>query len=231
MCKVAKGNRLLKVEGNQLGRDDQIQEGSSNSNIHENPFIRVCKILSKFSKYIVRAIVQMMKRTANMLNSLYKKALSAILRSAFAVMLVRMIIDRFGIAAIRNAWHDSSQITDHVLYGYTKPLRTKGWDRALVEYTAAMLTDSTSESKLPLVKRLDEISCPVLIITGDNDRLVPSWNAERLSRAIPGSCFEVIKHCGHLPHEERVEEFLTIVEKFLQKVFSGPEKQGMQGAS
>ena len=31
-----------------------------------------------------------------------------------------MIIDRFGIAAIRNAWHDSSQITDHVLYGYTK---------------------------------------------------------------------------------------------------------------
>ncbi|KAL6326617.1 hypothetical protein AAG906_008479 [Vitis piasezkii] len=201
VCKVAKGNRLLKVEGNQLGRDDQIQEA------------------------------QMMKRTANMLNSLYKKALSAILRSAFAVMLVRMIIDRFGIAAIRNAWHDSSQITDHVLYGYTKPLRTKGWDRALVEYTAAMLTDSTSESKLPLVKRLDEISCPVLIITGDNDRLVPSWNAERLSRAIPGSCFEVIKHCGHLPHEERVEEFLTIVEKFLQKVFSGPEKQGMQGAS
>ncbi|CBI25518.3 unnamed protein product, partial [Vitis vinifera] len=208
VCKVTKGNRLLK-----------------------NPFIRVCKILSKFSKYIVRAIAQMMKRTANMLNSLYKKALSAILRSAFAVMLVRMIIDRFGIAAIRNAWHDSSQITDHVLYGYTKPLRTKGWDRALVEYTAAMLTDSTSESKLPLVKRLDEISCPVLIITGDNDRLVPSWNAERLSRAIPGSCFEVIKHCGHLPHEERVEEFLTIVEKFLQKVFSGPEKQGMQGAS
>lgn len=41
-----------------------------------------------------------------------------------------------------------------------QPLRTKGWDRALVEYTAAMLTDSTSESKLPLVKRLDEISCP-----------------------------------------------------------------------
>lgn len=89
VCKVAKGNRLLKVEGNQLGRDDQIQEGSSNSNIHENPFIRVCKILSKFSKYIVRAIAQMMKRTANMLNSLYKKALSAILRSAFAVMLVK----------------------------------------------------------------------------------------------------------------------------------------------
>ena len=41
-----------------------------------------------------------------------------------------------------------------------QPLRTKGWDRALVEYTAAMLTDMEAESKPPLAKRLHEISCP-----------------------------------------------------------------------
>jgi pimeloyl-ACP methyl ester carboxylesterase len=61
--------------------------------------------------------------------------------------------------------------------------------------------------------------CAVLIVTGDKDRLVPAWNAERLSKAIPGSRFEVIKNCGHLPHEERVEEFSSIVERFLQSVF------------
>ena len=41
-----------------------------------------------------------------------------------------------------------------------QPLRAKGWDRALAEYTAALLIDPASESKIPLVKRLDEISCP-----------------------------------------------------------------------
>lgn len=41
-----------------------------------------------------------------------------------------------------------------------QPLRVKGWDRALVEYTIAMLSDSPSQSKLPLLKRLSEISCP-----------------------------------------------------------------------
>ena len=41
-----------------------------------------------------------------------------------------------------------------------QPLRTKGWDRALVEYTAAMLTDTETESKPPLEKRLHKISCP-----------------------------------------------------------------------
>lgn len=69
---------------------------------------------------------------------------------------------------------------------------------------------------------------PVLIITGDNDRLVPSWNAERLSSAIPGSCLEVIKHCGHLPHEEKMDEFVSIVQKFLQKVLGDSEERRLQ---
>ncbi|XP_059666876.1 uncharacterized protein LOC132312508 [Cornus florida] len=144
---------------------------------------------------------------------------------------IRMVIDKFGIAAIRNSWYDGNQITDNVLNGYTKPLRTKDWDSALVEYTAALLTDSASESKPPLVKRLSEISCPVLIVTGDSDRLVPSWNSERLSRAIPGASLEIIKNCGHLPQEERVEEFVSIVEKFLERVFGGLEEQCLQAAT
>lgn len=41
-----------------------------------------------------------------------------------------------------------------------QPLRTKGWDKALAEYTAAMLADTAAESKPPLAKRLHEISCP-----------------------------------------------------------------------
>lgn len=41
-----------------------------------------------------------------------------------------------------------------------QPLRAKGWDRALVEFTAAILIDNESEAKPPLTKRLHEISCP-----------------------------------------------------------------------
>lgn len=39
-----------------------------------------------------------------------------------------------------------------------QPLRAKGWEMALLEYTLSMLTDSAS--KPPLTKRLAEISCP-----------------------------------------------------------------------
>eukprot|EP00262_Sarcandra_glabra_P019868 TRINITY_DN7715_c0_g1_i1.p1 TRINITY_DN7715_c0_g1~~TRINITY_DN7715_c0_g1_i1.p1 ORF type:complete len:486 (+),score=51.48 TRINITY_DN7715_c0_g1_i1:309-1766(+) len=221
------------VRENQRGKEKMTVDGSSNINTQENPFARIVKILSNFYMYIARVAMRMLKGMMDMASSLYKNTLSAILRSTFAVTLVRMIMDKFGIPAIRNAWYDANKITDQVIHGYTRPLKAKGWDRALLEYTLAMFTDSASESKPPLSKRLAEISCPVLVITGDTDRLVPSWNAEKLSRTIPGSQLEVIKNCGHLPHEEKVDEFISAVNKFLQRVFgdSQPQHQLMQAAT
>ncbi|KAJ0975449.1 hypothetical protein J5N97_017414 [Dioscorea zingiberensis] len=189
----------------------------------DNPLISIWRPVLKICMLIISVTLRMLGGMIDMIRLVYAKVLAAVLRSSFGVMLVRMVIDKFGILAIRNSWYDASQISDHVLQGYTKPLRTKGWEMALLEYTLAMLTDSASKSKPPLSRRLAEISCPVLIVTGDNDRLVPSWNAERLSMAIPRSTFEVIKNCGHLPQEERVNEFLSVVERFLQRVFGVSE--------
>lgn len=31
-----------------------------------------------------------------------------------------MVIDKFGITAIKNAWYDPNKVTKHVLDGYTK---------------------------------------------------------------------------------------------------------------
>ncbi|KAF5736482.1 hypothetical protein HS088_TW14G00625 [Tripterygium wilfordii] len=218
------------VDGNKSRADNESERDKANSSTLHKSFHKLFGSILKFTKYIAQAIMQMVKGMAYMFNSLYKKALAAILRSAFAVTLVRMIMDKFGMAAIRNAWYDRNQITEHVLNGYTKPLRVKGWDKALVEFTASMILSTESESKPPLAKRLHEISCPVLIVTGDTDRLVPSWNSVKLSQAIPGSCLEVIKHCGHLPHEEKVEEFVSVVQKFLQRSFGDSRELSLQAA-
>lgn len=208
--------------------ENQVQESDSTSDERPNLFVRLGQTLSKFYRYIASTIVLTLKGMMNVVGSLYTKALVAILRSSVAVTLVRMIIDKFGIAAVKNAWYDAYQVTDHIVNGYTKPLRTKDWDRALMEFTVAMLTDPLAKLKPPLEKRLQNIACPVLIITGDSDRLVPSWNSERLSRAIPGSQLEIIKNCGHLPHEEKPDEFVYIVGNFMQRVFSGSEELCLQ---
>ncbi|CAH9121586.1 unnamed protein product [Cuscuta epithymum] len=214
------------------GRKSHTENGNSDSSRNKkNVFGKIFTILSKFTKYVAQAISGIVKGTGKIMNSLYRKALAALLRSAVGLLLVRMIIDKFGVAAVRNSWYDPKQVTDHILQGYTKPLRVKGWDVALVEHTLAMFTDSKLVSKPPLSERLSEISCPVLIITGDRDRLVPAWNSERLSRAIPGACYEIIKNSGHLPHEEKVEEFISIVDRFLHRVLGGVEQPHIQAVT
>ncbi|XP_054798272.1 uncharacterized protein LOC129303178 isoform X2 [Prosopis cineraria] len=147
------------VEKNQVRKDNEMKE-NNDSPIRANPISGLYKLLSMITKYISEAITKMMKGMINMLNSLYRKFLSAVLRTALATMLVRMVIDKFGIAAVRNAWYDPNQVNEHVIDGYTKPLRTKDWDRALVEFTAAMLLDEESKTKPPLTQKLHEISCP-----------------------------------------------------------------------
>ncbi|RID64025.1 hypothetical protein BRARA_E02984 [Brassica rapa] len=200
--------------------------GAGDNRGENGPRSKFLGTLVELSKVIIGAISTVLTGMASMLSSLYKKALAAFLRSYLGVMLVRMAINKFGVTAVRNAWYDSKQVTDHVVQGYTKPLKAKGWDKALVEFTVATLTDNNgSEKKPPLSKRLQEIKCPVLIVTGDTDRIVPAWNAERLSRAIPGSVFEVIKKCGHLPQEEKPDEFISVVAKFLGDVFGGSQRE------
>uniref|UniRef100_A0A2P2JJJ3 AB hydrolase-1 domain-containing protein n=1 Tax=Rhizophora mucronata TaxID=61149 RepID=A0A2P2JJJ3_RHIMU len=149
------------AKDNKMGKDRVVEGGDiSNSNILGKPFIKLLETLAKFADFIVQAIMQVVKGMTNMLNSWYKKTLSAILCSWLGVMLVRMVIDKFGIEAVRNAWYDSNRVTEHVLDGYTKPLRIKGWDKALAEFTAAMFANLESESKPPISEQLHQISCP-----------------------------------------------------------------------
>lgn len=76
------------VEGNPLERNDQIKKDGSDSFNLVKPFVKLYGILSMFTKYIIRAVLRVAKGMVDMASFLYKKLLSTVLRSAFAVMLV-----------------------------------------------------------------------------------------------------------------------------------------------
>lgn len=76
------------VKENQNGADDQNQGKSSDSNKKGNPLFRLGSLLLGLTKYISEAIMYVIRGMGDMMNSLYQKALSAILRSTFGVILV-----------------------------------------------------------------------------------------------------------------------------------------------
>jgi pimeloyl-ACP methyl ester carboxylesterase len=113
-----------------------------------------------------------------------------------------------GVEFIKTAWHDPSKITQDIFDGYQKPLQIENWDKALWQLTVA-----SEESGL--VERLAEITMPTLVITGDDDRIVPTEQSLRLADELPNAELKVIAQSGHLPHEEKPVEFMQAVTEFL----------------
>jgi pimeloyl-ACP methyl ester carboxylesterase len=126
----------------------------------------------------------------------------------FGPLLVRSIT-LWGEVVIREAWSDPNKITVELISDYKKPLQAKNWDRALWELVLA-------RHPLGLEQRLDEVSVPALVITGEDDHIVPARNSERLAAELPAAELVVIPGCGHVPHEERPPEFLEAVTGFLE---------------
>jgi pimeloyl-ACP methyl ester carboxylesterase len=114
-----------------------------------------------------------------------------------------------GPELIQMAWHDPSRITPETQAEYRKPLRVDNWDRALWEFTVA-------GGPRGLDQRLGELNLPVLVITGDDDRIVPTAASVRLAGELPGAKLVVIPNAGHVPHEERPAEFMDAVREFLK---------------
>ncbi|MDX6269841.1 MAG: hypothetical protein QOD28_1064 [Acidobacteriota bacterium] len=97
---------------------------------------------------------------------------------------------------------DNARITAH-----QRPLRAaathrailrtlRGWRAARIEREAARITQ------------------PTLLVWGAHDRDVPLRYGERLHELIGHSRLFVFPNCGHLPQEERPQEFVLVVAEF-----------------
>ena len=62
--------------------------------------------------------------------------------------------------------------------------------RSYFAQLAAVMTHSTGS-------RLRRMVCPTVVVTGDEDILIPPHNSRLLARLIPGAPLEVVRSCGH----------------------------------
>lgn len=126
-------------------------------------------------------------------------------------LLARQISQR-GDAFLDTAWHEPGRITPDIRSGYRQPLKTDNWDRALWELTKA-------SRQRNLAAGLAEIEIPALVITGDDDRIVPMESSIRLAQELPDAELVIIPNCGHLPQEECPEPFLASIRGFVQNQY------------
>lgn len=127
-------------------------------------------------------------------------------------LLASRSIQSQGEAFIEAAWHNPALITAQDFEAYREPLQVENWDAALWEFTRASRPSGVSD-------RLAELTLPVLVITGDDDRIVPTEESMRLAAELPNASLAVIGNCGHVPHEECPQAFWAAVDPFIQQGF------------
>jgi pimeloyl-ACP methyl ester carboxylesterase len=106
------------------------------------------------------------------------------------------------------SWHNPDLLTSQTLALYQKPFQVENWDRALWEFTLASRPSGLAE-------KLEQFSLPVLVVTGDDDRVVPTAESVRLASELPNARLSVIGNAGHVPHEERPADFMNAMRDFL----------------
>jgi pimeloyl-ACP methyl ester carboxylesterase len=77
---------------------------------------------------------------------------------------------------------------------------------------ARLVWERPYDPKLP--ERLHRVGCPVLLVWGADDRLVPPAYGEAYRRHLPQAELKRIPECGHLPMFEREAEFVETVASF-----------------
>lgn len=110
---------------------------------------------------------------------------------------------------IQREWYDSTKLTDEIRQEYLKLLKIENWDRAFYELTFAPAYPELR----PL---LPQLTVPVFIVAGQEDRLIRPFYFEAIASEIPGAQLALIPQCGHVPQEECPDLFMDEALGFLE---------------
>lgn len=112
---------------------------------------------------------------------------------------------------LERAWFDPQRIDQETRHGYFAPFQTEGMLDALFWMGAS--------SRMSLSDReISAIHVPAIVIHGEEDRIIPARVGEHIAGLISGAHFAGVPACGHIPHEEKPDEFLKILSWFIQEL-------------
>lgn len=115
-------------------------------------------------------------------------------------------------SGLRRAIVDDALVTDAMVRRYTDMSRAPG-RRAMI-----LATMQSPRSAPATRERLAAIRTPTLVMTGEEDALIPAAHARLFADAIPGATLVAYPNVGHIPMEEIPARSAADVRTFLRTV-------------
>ena len=136
-------------------------------------------------------------------------------RSGFAVRL-KMAAEGASIEEIVDATFEFSlgAYSPHTVQ--TNPAAVEKLRQSLLRNDPKSYGELVGATRADIADRLGEITCPTLIVVGEDDARAPVGQAEGLSAVIPNSYMKIMQKCGHFDGYEQPAEPCRIMMGFLK---------------
>lgn len=108
------------------------------------------------------------------------------------------------------AYNNPENLTDAVMDRYYDLMLAQGNRKALLD----RMRQTVLVEPEPLLER---ISVPVLLLWGENDRMIPVLNAQDYLKVLPNAQLSILDNLGHVPFEESPDRSLIPVINFLNE--------------
>ena len=144
-------------------------------------------------------------------------AVFRLLRSPAAPLLRDLDNTNLVRQGLQNSFADQTLVTDAMVARYADLSRAPGHRDILLQITLGF-----RERNYATPERLAALTMPTLVMTGDQDRLVPPDHARQFDEAIPTARLIVFENVGHIPQEEAADLSALALHEFLQEVIEPP---------
>jgi pimeloyl-ACP methyl ester carboxylesterase len=111
-----------------------------------------------------------------------------------------------------------SKVPLHFRTGFETSIMLRPWQIRAAAADTAMMPFEASQS----AARHREVQAPVLVITGDGDKIVSfKHQSRRLARELPEGQILVVQGAGHMVHHTAPDEVGSAIEEFIQQIAMG----------
>jgi pimeloyl-ACP methyl ester carboxylesterase len=111
---------------------------------------------------------------------------------------------------------DPKMVSEDQVIAYSFPYQLPGGTQA----SLATLKQFDEQKLIDLSQRYPSLNHPLLIIWGDQDKLIPITHYEKFIKEFPHADRLLIPNCGHIPQEEKPNLVSQEILKFLDKQYA-----------
>ncbi len=149
--------------------------------------------------------------------------LERIVASPLLIRLIFRVARRpaFLRIALRSAYANPSRVTDEVITSFFLPTCDRGAAQTLCRLSKSATQLDYSPSRPTLLR---DINRPILMLWGENDRIVPIAQADRLIALNPTITFCQIANAGHCLYDECADEINSALLTWIANLDAGASR-------